>query len=268
MSRLLLLALVLTAGGCVTTQEKKVTVRSDGESPPTPIASKDDGKKPAPPSILLAFAEMKVRDAEAIKDNPEGQARLRDEARRAYQEILKTDPDHIEARRGLARVYASMGDHARAQETYNRALAKHPRDVTLWYEQGMMHDRRKDWAAGAQCFRKALEVDPENQQCLKALGFTLARAGQLADSVTYLTRAMGSAAAAHVNIAQMLLHMSEREPGEQREPREELARQHLRQALQENPNYERARELLASLEPAAGTSTRGTVEVQFAEPGR
>jgi len=266
MSRLLLLGLLLTSGGCVTTQEKKVVIHRDDESSPTLVAAEDEGTKPAPPRVLFAFAEMKERDAETLRDNPEAQARLRDEARRGYQEILRTEPDQIEACRGLARIYAQMSDFERAQETYNRALAKHPRDVTLWYEQGMMHNRQKDWAAGAQCFRKALEVDPENQRCLKALGFTLARAGQLSESVSCLTRAMGSAAAAHCNVAQMLLHMSDMEPGQPHESREELARQHLRQALQADPNCERAHELLASLEPHAATPTRGSVELQFAEP--
>lgn len=268
MSRLLLLGLLLTSGGCITTQEKKITVRSEGESPPASVAPKDEVKKPAPPRILLAVAEMKERGAETLKDNPEGQALLRDEARRGYQEILKAEPDHIEACRGLARVYTRMGDHERALETYTKAIAKHPRNVTLWYERGMMLDRCKDWAAGAQCFRKGLEVDPENQQCLKALGFTLARAGQLTESVTYLTRAMGSAAAAHCNVALMLLHVSEQEPAAQRAAREELAREHLRLALQDNPNYERARELLASLEPLAAAPTRGTVELGFVEGGK
>ena len=52
----------------------------------------------------------------------------------------------------------------------------------------------------------------------------------------------------------------EQEPAEQTS-RQEQARQHLRMALQENPNCERARDLLASLESSG--PTRGTVEIQF-----
>jgi tetratricopeptide (TPR) repeat protein len=268
MSRVMLLGLLVASSGCVTTQEKKVSFAIDGERPSLAAAPKEEPRKPVPPRVVLAIAETKEREADAVKDNPEGQARLRDTARRSYQEVLKTEPDHIEAYRGLARVYAGMGDYERAQETYQKALAKHPRDMNLWYEMGMMHDRRKDWAEGAKCFRKALEIDPENQRCLKALGFTLARAGQIDQSVTYLTRAMGSASAAHCNVALMLLHLSEQEQGDARTQREAQARDHLRVALQENPGYDRARELLASMETPAGAPTRGTVEIQFAEPGQ
>ena len=268
MSRVMLLGLLLASSGCVTTQEKQVTVRTDGELPSLTPAPKVDPTKPVPARVVLAIAETKEREADAVKDNAEGQARLRDAARRGYQEILKTEPNHLEAYRGLARVYARMGDYERAQETYQKALARHPRDMTLWYDMGMMHDRRKDWAEGAKCFRKALEIDPENQRCLKALGFTLARAGQIDQSVTYLTRAMGSSSAAHCNVALMLLHLSEQEQGDARTQREALAREHLRVALQENPGYDRARELLASMETPPGAPVRGTVEIQFAEPGQ
>ena len=66
----------------------------------------------------------------------------------------------------------------------------------------------------------------------------------------------------------MLLHLSEQEQGDARTQREGLAREHLRVALQENPSYDRAREVLASMEAQPGVPTRGTVEIQFAEPGQ
>ena len=261
-SALLVLSLALSCTGCISSHEKNATVRGMDEPAPFAPPIKEEAKKPAPPRVLLAMAEMREREAELAKDRPEAQARVRDEARRAYQELLKAEPESVEGLRGLARIYTSMGDYDRASESYKKALAKHPRDVNLWHDFGMMHDRRKDWAEGAKCFRKALEIDPENQRCLKALGFTLARAGQFDQSLFYLTRAMGSAVAAHTNVALMLMHLAEQEPTEQT-ARLELARQHLRVALQENPNYERARDLLANLEGANAVPTRSTVEIQF-----
>jgi Tfp pilus assembly protein PilF len=261
-SLLVLLGLGLVSSGCVTTGENKAPARSDSEPLFSAVPVKDDVTRPTPPRVLGAFAEMKEREADLAKDTPEIQARLRDEARRAYQEMLKAEPDNIDAARGLARVYASMGNYDRAREAYTKALSRHPRDVNLWYDYGMMFDRKRDWAEGAKCFKKALEIDPENQRSLKAMGFTLARAGQFDQSVTYLTRAMGSAAAAHVNVAQMLLHVGGQETGDQRAQHEAMARQHLQVALKENPGYDRARELLESLD-AHPNVTHGTVDLQF-----
>src|SRR5205807_6175736 len=124
---------------CTTTQEKQIAWRNEAADPPTATAAvKDEGKKQAPARLAHALAKWKEREAEAAKE-PEMQARLRDEARRSYQESLKADPDSFEAMRGLARIYAAMGDYERALETYRTALAKHPRDVSLSVDLGMMH---------------------------------------------------------------------------------------------------------------------------------
>jgi tetratricopeptide (TPR) repeat protein len=265
---LVLLALTLGSGGCVTTTEKKVFFRTEGEAPPVTTAPKDEPKKPAPPGVVIAFAAMKEREADAVKSDPEAQARLRDEARRGYQDVLKHEPNNHEAIRGLARIYTRMADFDRAREVYTKALAKSPRDPELWHDLGMMYNRKKDWGEGIRCFQKGLEADPENQRCLKALGFTLARLGQAEQSVQYLTRAMGSVAVANYNVALMLLHLGEQELAAQRPALEEVARQHLRAAMQADPNYEPAREALAALQGTPGSPARGAAAIQFANPAQ
>jgi Tfp pilus assembly protein PilF len=255
------LTLAFACGGCVTSQKTTTTFAPEGQPPA--VAKRDEPKKPAPPRLKSAFAELKEREADASKGTPERQAKLRDEARQIYVDTLKADPNSLEAARGLGRVYTQMDNFERAEEVYRTALAKHPKDMTLLYDFGTMHNRRHNWAEAKACFTKALEIDPENQKCLKALGFTLARAGQTVQSVAYLTRAMGSAASAHYNVALMLLHLSEQEPAAQRPHFEEQAKQHLRLALRENPSLSSANELLASLEQAAQNGVRQAAALQF-----
>lgn len=267
-SALLAFGLALACGGCVTSQQtKSVAVRRADEPAPAPVvAKKDEPKKQASPKLMLALAELKERQAETAKDQPDAQAKLRDEARQVYQDLLKAYPDHLEAYRGLGNVYTRMGDYERALDTYQKALTKHPKDVVLWHDLGMLHNRRKNWAEGARCLTKALEIDPENQRCLKTLGFTLARAGQADQSVPYLTRAIGSAAAAHHQVAKMLLHLAENEQSGQRAQLHDQARRHLRVAVRENPNLSQARELLADLTGQAPDGVR-QASLQF-EPGK
>jgi tetratricopeptide (TPR) repeat protein len=259
------LGLALFCSGCITTTEKNVTIRRDDEPSPERLAgTKDEKPTPVTPGLTLAYAAKKEADANAIPENPQKQAQLRDEARRAYQDLIRREADNVAAYRGLARVYARMKDFDRARETYQKALAKHPREIMLWYDLGMMHNCRKDWAEGIKCFRKALEIDGEHQETLKAMGFTLARSGQFDQSVTYLSRAMGSTAAAHYNVALMLLHLGEQDPTIHAS-REELARQYLRHALAENPGFESARDLLARLDVPPSSGRR--VEITFVPPG-
>src|SRR5207244_1685647 len=88
-------------------------------------------------------------------------------------------------------------------------------------------------ARAVPCFQKALDLDPENREYMKKLGFTLARLGQTEQSLALLTRAMG-APLAHYNLARMMEHLGHCEE----------SRHHLELALQLNPNLAQARDML------------------------
>ena len=241
---LLTLSLTTLCAGCITTQAQKTTSNPGIPQTPvveeTPRVKRDDGPKRNPKAATeVAFAKMKEAeaDADAAKQKPEAQAVVRDESRKAYQQALKIDPNNLEAYRGLGQLYTKMGDTERAQETFKKAMAKHPKDAGLWYDLGQCHNRRKDFAEGARCFNKAVELDPENREYLKKLGFTLAWSGQIDQGLVYLTRAHGSPTA-HLMIACMFDQKEQRAP----------AIHHLKLALNENPQLQAARDLLAALE--------------------
>ena len=248
---LLTMAMTLGCVGCITTQSQKtITPGSDGASQTNHVkpeemprnAKAETGPKRNPQARTeVAFGKLKENeaDSEAAKSQPEAQARMRDEARRAYQQALKLDANNLDAYRGLAGVYAKSGDFERAIETYKKAMAQHPKDANLWYDLGLCHHRRKDFPESVRCFTKALELEPENRDYMKKLGFTLAWMGQVEQGLAILTRAQGSALA-HYNVARVLLQRQQ----------DELARQHLRIAVRENSQLAEARELLTSLETA------------------
>jgi tetratricopeptide (TPR) repeat protein len=251
---LLSVSLALSSAGCVTTQSQDVarpdnlsSTKNTAESSP-----RNDGpKRFAQPSTEIKIGQMKEAeaDSESGKKNPEAQARLRDEARMAYQQALKVDPGNLDAARSLGKLYTKTGDLERALDTYKKAMAKHPKDAELWYDLGLCHNRRKDFAESVRCFNEALKIDPENRAYLKTLGFTLAYRGQIDQGLTYMIRAQG-AALAHYNIARVLVQRDQ----------PDQAQQHLRIALRENGQLEDARELLTALENPNGTSARVTTE--------
>ena len=241
------LALLFLTSGCVTTWNSKKDITplgtADTNFPQTaPDASKVKKAELAPkrlpqPTTEIAFGQLKETDADTAKANPEAQARLRDEARQAYQHALKIDANNLDAYRHLGRLYVKMADCDRALETYKKALAKHPRDAQLWYDMGMCQQRRKDLAESVRCFNKALELDPENRDYHKKLGFTLAWMGQIDAGLAHLTRAQG-AALAHCNIARVLVERNDRQG----------AHRHVMIALRENRELPEAQGLLAWLE--------------------
>lgn len=238
-------ALALTCAGCVTTQSKDASripqstnLVGMGDTTASMTKKPDGPKRAAQPKTEIAYGVMKETSAEsdAAKKNPDAQARLRDEARLAYQAALKQDPHNLDALRHLARLYTKVGDFDRAFDTYRRAMAKHPKDAALWYELGLCHHRRKDLNESVKCFNKAIEIDPENPEYLKKLGYTVAYMGQIDQGLVILTRAHG-AALAHYGIARVLVQRDQ----------VQLAQHHLQLALRENSQLEEARELLASL---------------------
>lgn len=242
-------ALLFSTNGCLLPGSKK-DVSAMGTASTTNmtnmIAESPKVKKAEPgpkrnplPKTEIAFGELKEAeaDSDAAKREPEIQARLRDEARQAYQHAIKIDPKNVDAYRHLGRLYAKMGDCERAFETYKKAMAKYPKDATLWYEVGLCHHRRKEFAESVRCFNKALELDPENRDYHKKLGFTLAWMGQIDQGLAHLTRAHG-AALAHCNIARVLIEHDDHQ----------RALQHVQLALRENRDLPDAQVLLAWLE--------------------
>jgi tetratricopeptide (TPR) repeat protein len=211
----------------------------------TPWPKTSKAKHEALPSTEIAFGKMKEIEADsaAYKSAPEAQAKLRDDARKAYQKAVQTDPTSVEAQRHLGRIYVKMGDTDRALEIYKKALAKHPKEGPLWYDMGLCYTRRKDFGESMKCFGKSLEFEPENRDYLKMLGMTLAWVGQVDQAFAKLSLVQG-APMAHYNIARILEQKDQIEP----------AKAHLRAALRDNAQLEDAREMLARLDNPAGAA--------------
>ncbi len=203
-----------------------------------------DGKRMPSARLLAAMAKAKEGEIQPGKVSPEAQMKIRDEVRQIYQQALQVDPNHLESLRGLANNYTNLEHYDKALVNFRKALAKHPNDATLWLEYGQCLNRQKDFAGALQAFEKGLEIDVENRQLTQHMGFTLARAGQPEKAIGFLTRSMG-APAAYYNVGRMLVHTKQGD----------LAKVYLRRSLEENPEFEPAKNLLASLSSESATTT-------------
>ncbi len=246
----MLAACLLGAGaGCVTTPTPPV---APGMVPVDSHKVTQGGKRKPSADLLVACGQYAESTAQQPQIAPKEREALQDKARKVYQQALQLDPEHKGAHDALASVYTDLGEHERALAVYDKAVKKYPKEMKFWCAKGECHCRKKDWAVALECFRKALEIDPEDRQCLTELGLCLARAGKIDESVAYLTKAHG-AAQAHFDVARMLRHLK----------RDEECKRHLLLAVQANPELKSATEMLAQLEAPPPDANRAIVTVGF-----
>ena len=244
---------LLLCAGCLTANGQKTPPAAPppASHPPTAPAdqhAKKDKDPKAAARLLVATAKFSEGEAKSLDKDVEQQFKVRYQAKDRYQLALKLDPGCIDAYRGLGRIYVDLGDFERAQETFQKAQTRFPKESIFWYEMAQMYNRRKDFSQAAVHLQKALELEPENRIYLTTLGLTMARAGQTEQAVALLSRSMGSASA-YYNVARMLLHLQRNDEG----------MHYLRLAVESNPNLESARELLTEIQ---GGNT-GNVRIDF-----
>ncbi len=257
-SLLLGLGLLVSAAGC--TPSSPYVRPSDTQvievEKPVETKAKSKGKRQPTPEACVKFGDFILRESAAPGRSEAEQRQMLDQARRAYQQALQIDAKYLPAHRGLAQVYLAEGDHEHAISSYQASLKIFPRDPSLWCELGMAHARNKEWQPAITALSKACDLAPQDRQLAHALGNCLARAGAYDQSLECFLR-VDSEARAHYNVGRMLLHMKQNE----------LALQHLRFAVQKEPELKEARELLSRIEGDSKTAEE-VVPAQFEQqPG-
>ncbi|MCE9661212.1 MAG: type IV pilus biogenesis/stability protein PilW [Burkholderiales bacterium] len=164
---------------------------------------------PAPssgPRTTAAAPANETKDRITASDEPEAQkrARARMELATAYfgQKQMTTaldqvklaiaaDPNYGEAFNLRGLIYANLGDHVLAEESFKRALQLNPRDADAMHNYGYYLCQQKRYPESNAMFAQALAVPQYAGAARTQLtqGVCLAYAGQLAESETALGRA-------------------------------------------------------------------------------
>lgn len=204
------------------------------------------------PETLVKLGALKDQAAEDPERPQAERDAFRQQARQSYQRAIDQDPKYVRAYMAMAGSFLQSGDRESAQATFSKALSVNPQDAALWFDQGTLYARSKDWSAAVDSLTQATRLDPENKTYQKTLGFALARCGHFEDSYAVLQRCM-SEHEARFTLARMYKHLQQ----------PELCQQQLALALKANPEYGPARELLNELAPGQPVTT-----ARFEEPAK
>ena len=129
---------------------------------------------------------------------------------------IQADPTSADAFNLRGLIYANLGDHALAEESFRRALQLKPRDPDAMQNFGWYLCQQNRFAEADSYFTQALAVPQyrEAPRTLLAQGVCQARAGKLAESEATLSRSYeldpGNAATA-VNLSEVLYRRGEYE---------------------------------------------------------
>src|SRR5437660_9544892 len=138
------------------------------------------------------------------------------------------------------------GDYDRAVELYQSSLDLHPTAEAHTFLGWTYHFQGRLDAAIAEC-KLAIEIDPEFGNPYNDIGAYLIELEKFDEAIPWLERAISAPRYccyfyAHTNLARVYLQKGFREK----------ARRALRQALDVNPEYEPAQELLRRIERESG----------------
>jgi tetratricopeptide (TPR) repeat protein len=127
-------------------------------------------------------------------------------AREAAAEGLASNPDDLELLRVAGRAGVETGaDDAAGQ--LRRVTELQPDSAAAWRDLADALAAEGDSAGAEQAFRKVLELEPEDEAAMSALGHTAFQAGRRDDGVALLEqaaeRAGGGASTVHVSLVDM-----------------------------------------------------------------
>lgn len=117
--------------------------------------------------------------AEELTDLYMQSGRLREAVSEA-EEMLKQNPDNLDARRMLGRIYSRMIGDARqnrineemlrrATEQYRKISEKDSKDVDAWLMLGRLYKIAQNSVDSEKAYKKALELEPNNEYALSGL---------------------------------------------------------------------------------------------------
>ncbi|MGA2599802.1 MAG: tetratricopeptide repeat protein [Bryobacteraceae bacterium] len=116
------------------------------------------------------------------------------------EDALKKDPDDLNARRLLARIYTRLiGDQQqnridetmvkKAIEQYQKITEKDPNDSESWLMLGRLQAASHNSVESIAAYKKALALDADNEDALSGLAMVYAEAGNSKDAADLLRRA-------------------------------------------------------------------------------
>lgn len=127
-----------------------------------------------------------------------------------WQQTRKLDPDHPQIEFRIGQAYWAKGDHRAAQEHFLSELRRHPGDIEVLMDTGLLLLEMEELESAKEKFNRVLELDPHHPSAYHYLGEFYYNSGQIPraiecfhNSLKYNSRLNGS----HMRLGQCHLKL-------------------------------------------------------------
>ena len=104
-------------------------------------------------------------------------------AEAGFQQVLKSQPNHIGALGNLGVVYARTAQWNKSVDIYRRALRLVPNDKGLLLNLGLAYVKQESWTEALPVFQTLVKTDPASPQARTLLATTQLHTGQIAAAI-------------------------------------------------------------------------------------
>ena len=112
------------------------------------------------------------------------------QAENIYREILKIQPDNVDALHFLGILKYQLGNYDSAIECIEKVLQRNPNDPDAYYNLGLAFKGKGHLDKAIACYQKALQFNPDFANAHYNLGTALQEKGQYDEAITHYQKAL------------------------------------------------------------------------------
>lgn len=117
-----------------------------------------------------------------------------------YQQVLRSDPDDIDALSGMASTASSLTSSFYTIEDLKRLVNRHPTASALHFALGNLYAKQQDWFLAQPVYFEAVRLDSQNPDYRLNLAITLDQLGEHSEAIVHYKMALALAQSNKSNI--------------------------------------------------------------------
>ena len=123
----------------------------------------------------------------AVKNHQQNKT---DIAKNLYNQVLKINPNHIDAHNNLGIIFKNLGENEKAINCYQKAIAINPNYANAYSNLGLVFKNLGENEKAINCYQKAISLNPNLVDAYNNLGIIFEQLGQNKKAINFYQKAI------------------------------------------------------------------------------